>query len=327
LENVVTTLSTLGLVAAHKTSLAPKKNSIIKAVRFMRKYAHFQDAFTFGKSVRCSYSKVENQVPCVLHLHISVIEKVLTLLFTYSLDKLASDEKIKRIKHIETPQSYVNTLDLGNTRKPGHWKCPIKNGDEVGDCSFTDMQATYIEKKLVPIIEKAFTLQESRKDAWIKVVKQMTWVLTAFLHREYFTDEQLIIMGLRLDEWTIDRILLVGKDGMTNYTHLMTSGHIVYYLKYWSSFYRYINQGWEKFNSQYRYILPHNTEGRFLRHAWRIRVENEATWLVVFASFVLASTLIFLNQMLNNIIHLITHVFGFSHGCCLLFTVVQIQMT
>jgi hypothetical protein len=138
----------------------------------MRKYAHYHDAFTFGESVKDSYSKVENQVPCVLHLHKCVIEKVLTLLFTRSLDELASGEKTKRIKHIETLQSYFNTLALGNKNKPGHWKFPIKNGDEVGDCSFTDMQAKYIEEKLGDIIEKAFLLKKSRKDDWHDVTKK-----------------------------------------------------------------------------------------------------------------------------------------------------------
>jgi hypothetical protein len=95
----------------------------------MRKYAHYHDAFTFGESVEGSYGKIENQVPCVLYLHKRVIEKVLTLLFTRSLDELASGGKTKRIKHIERLQSYVNTLALGGETKPGHCKCPIKNGD------------------------------------------------------------------------------------------------------------------------------------------------------------------------------------------------------
>jgi hypothetical protein len=90
LENVVSTLSTLGLVIAPKKSLKSKTNSIIRALRIMRKYAHYHDAFTFGESAKGSYSKVENQVPCVLHIHKRVIEKVLTLLFTRSLDELAS---------------------------------------------------------------------------------------------------------------------------------------------------------------------------------------------------------------------------------------------
>jgi hypothetical protein len=49
---------------------------------------------------------------------------------------------------------------LGSKTKPGHWKCPIKNGDKVSDCSFTYMQAKDIEEKLGDIIEKAFTLEK-----------------------------------------------------------------------------------------------------------------------------------------------------------------------
>jgi hypothetical protein len=84
--------------------------------------------------------------------------------------------------------------------KPGHWKCTIKNGDRVGDCSFTDMQAKYIEEKLGAVIEKAFILKKSRKNDWLNVVKKMTWILTTLRQREDFTDEQIIIIGLHLDE-------------------------------------------------------------------------------------------------------------------------------
>jgi hypothetical protein len=71
----------------------------------------------------------------------------------------------------------------------------------------------------------------------------MTWILTTLRQREDFTDEQIIMIGLRLDEWTVDWISLVGREGVTNYTHLIASGHIVYILKYWRNLYRYSNQG------------------------------------------------------------------------------------
>jgi hypothetical protein len=116
LENVVTTLSTIGLVISPKTSLKGKRNSIIRALRIMRKYVHYHDAFTFGETVKGSYRKVENQVPCVLHLHKRVIEKVLMILFTLSLDELESEKKINRIKHKEKLQSCVSTLALGTKK-------------------------------------------------------------------------------------------------------------------------------------------------------------------------------------------------------------------
>jgi hypothetical protein len=81
----------------------------------------------------------------MLHLHKRVIEKVITILSTHSLDELTREEKTNRIKHIDTLQSFVNTLALCNEEKPRHWKCPIKNVDEVGDCSFTYGQAKTIE--------------------------------------------------------------------------------------------------------------------------------------------------------------------------------------
>jgi hypothetical protein len=102
LENINSTLSTLGLVIAPKKSLRSKTNSITRALRIMRKYAHYHDAFTFGELVKGSYSKVENQVPCVLHLHKRVIEKVPTLLFTRSLDELASGGDKANKTHRET---------------------------------------------------------------------------------------------------------------------------------------------------------------------------------------------------------------------------------
>jgi hypothetical protein len=83
----------------------------------------------------------------------------------------------------------------------------------------------------------------------------MTWILTTLRQREDFTDEQIIIMGLRLDEWTVDCISLVGKEGTMNHTHLMTSDHNVYYLKYWRNFYRHIRVGTVQFAIQiYIYI-------------------------------------------------------------------------
>jgi hypothetical protein len=73
---------------------------------------------------------------------------------------------------VRRKQGALNTLPLGNKEKPGHWQCPIKNGDEVGDCSFTDGQATNSEEKLAPIIAKALTMDESCMDDWVEVVKQ-----------------------------------------------------------------------------------------------------------------------------------------------------------
>jgi hypothetical protein len=75
----------------------------------------------------------------------------------------------------------VTTLALVNEEKPGHWKCPMKNSDEVGDCSFTNGHEKKIEEKLALIIANALCLEESRMEDWVGVVEMMTWIFTALL--------------------------------------------------------------------------------------------------------------------------------------------------
>jgi hypothetical protein len=42
---------------------------------------------------------------------------------------------------------------------------------------------------------------------------------------------------------------LVGRDGCSNYTHLIASRHIVFFLHEWANLYKYSQQGWEAYNS------------------------------------------------------------------------------
>jgi hypothetical protein len=56
---------------------------------------------------------------------------------------------------------------------------------------------------LAPIIKKALTLQEYRNDDWIEVVERMTSILTTLCQQKYFTDDQIVIVGIKIDEWTV----------------------------------------------------------------------------------------------------------------------------
>jgi hypothetical protein len=144
--------------------------------------------------------------------------------------------------------------------KPGHWKCPVKNQQGVGDCSFTDGQARKVEQQLPAIITKALVLEGPKADDWVNVTTKLEWILTTLRQREDFTDAQIDTMSLMIDKWKLSWIALNGKEGMTNYNHCLTAGHVVYYLKYWKNVYRYSNQGWEYFNWQYRYVYFHQTQ-------------------------------------------------------------------
>jgi hypothetical protein len=88
LGSVAKTLSKLGIVGGTNTSLKSKRKSIVNALQIIYRYEYYNDAIAFGESVRESFSKIDNQICCVLHLHKRVIEKVITLVFTRSVEEL-----------------------------------------------------------------------------------------------------------------------------------------------------------------------------------------------------------------------------------------------
>ena len=52
----------------------------------------------------------------------------------------------------------------------------------------------------------------------------------------------------------------VGKEGVTNYIHMLGAGHFSHYLRKWRNLYRYSQQGWESLNSLIKSYYFHRTQ-------------------------------------------------------------------
>jgi hypothetical protein len=141
--------------------------------------------------------------------------KVVTLLFTQSMDELTSEEKTKIVKHIATLHFSINTIALGKPEKPGHWKCPIKDGQEVGDCSFKDVHAKKVEMKLPLIIAKALILERSKAHQLSTMVKDLEWILMMLQQNADFTNNKIDIIEQKIHLWSVKWIAAVGKESMT----------------------------------------------------------------------------------------------------------------
>lgn len=53
---------------------------------------------------------------------------------------------------------------------------------------------------------------------------------------------------------------LVGYDGITNYVHMLGSGHIRFFLRKWGNLYKLQNQGWEQYNARVASFWHHRTK-------------------------------------------------------------------
>jgi hypothetical protein len=50
-------------------------------------------------------------------------------------------------------------------------------------------------------------------------------------------------------------IKIVGVEGITNYIHLLGSGHVKYYMQEHQNLYKYSQQGWESLNANFKQVF------------------------------------------------------------------------
>jgi hypothetical protein len=51
-----------------------------------------------------------------------------------------------------------------------------------------------------------------------------------------------------------------GKEGITNYIHMLGSGHITYYMKAHGNLYKFSQQGWESLNEKFKLAFFNHTQ-------------------------------------------------------------------
>ena len=52
-----------------------------------------------------------------------------------------------------------------------------------------------------------------------------------------------------IDGWFNDWVDVYGKEGCTNYTHMLSSSHVMRYMQEWKCLHRFSQQGWEALNA------------------------------------------------------------------------------
>jgi len=67
--------------------------------------------------------------------------------------------------------------------------------------------------------------------------------------KDDFTDEQINQFQSDVNIFFRMWVELCHHEGVTNYIHMMASGHFSEYLIYWQNLYCHSQQGWEAFNS------------------------------------------------------------------------------
>jgi hypothetical protein len=147
---VLKTLNTLGVGAQYA------KSDLVVQVDAVRRYLqqllvelkHWSDVPYFEVSISGAITYVDNDVPCILHLHKRVIENILSMILIRSLGE-QEKTKAARLRHGEKTSKMLNDHVFGTHDDPGTYSAPMdETYGELGEVEFNDGYATLVELKL-----------------------------------------------------------------------------------------------------------------------------------------------------------------------------------
>jgi hypothetical protein len=78
--------------------------------------------------------------------------------------------------------------------------------------------------------------------------------------REDFTEDDIEEFQTLANDWFEKWVKLTGRDGLTNYVHMVGAGHLSFYMREWGNLYRYSQQGWEAYNSLIKSVYYRRTQ-------------------------------------------------------------------
>jgi hypothetical protein len=156
----------------------------------------------------------------------------------------------KRInKYLSEIANICNNQIWGNIDRPTSWKVPYDNKEkQIEDITLDNNKTRLLCNSLEYIINLCVVDNTRRKD-WIETLSNYTISMKILRKKDDFSLEDVKEFQYFTDIFFVRYMELVGRNGITNYFHLLGSGHIADYLFYYKNLFEHSQQGWEAFNS------------------------------------------------------------------------------
>jgi len=186
-----------------------------------------------------------NAIPCVLHMENRVGLKLVTRLLRIGLSTHEADHG----RFIDKAQQIINTTILGTTERPCGYGIPYDPKEKKISAITMDNGRT---RKMVANISGLIDLcidNQPDKDLWVTSIKHYDIGMQILLRKHDLTDAEISEFQYNIDIFGKNWLEAnKGVEGVTNYIHLLLSGHIAEYLMHWRNLYVHSQQGWEALN-------------------------------------------------------------------------------
>jgi hypothetical protein len=199
--------------------------------------------------------------PCILHHNNRTTEKLVQQLLWVGL-RHAHDLS----NFVASVNTTVNRDIFGRSNMhindSSGWRVPMtRDGKQLDDINLSNTQARDFVKHfefLVNICTQNCAVE--LKDAWQDICRRFRTISTLLDSKQHFHFEDVCAFQKDADEFCSAYFALTGRDGMTNYFHLLHAGHYSYFLLKYGNLYRYSQQGWENVNAVLKRSFHQNSQ-------------------------------------------------------------------
>ena len=239
--------------------------------------------------------------PCVLHMNMRISIKIITVLLRKGLENALSGSldgilfpnkdkvnwqpsgKQRFGTFIQELERIMNTCVLGDVFFPTTWKAPV---DEKERKFFPITMDNHRCKRCIANIKVLvkFCLPDvsNNHDEFISAVTFFQETMELLCKKTPFSNEEIEEFQDKADHFCQKWLNLLSLPGMTNYIHMLASGHIAEYLYRHRNLYVYSNQGWEALNGLVKQVYFRRTQrggGAAGRSGKRSRLRGIGCWL------------------------------------------------
>ncbi len=157
------------------------------------------------------------------------------------------------------------TKVLGTEDCPSQWRIPVSKDSEenfkIVHMQIRNNVARSILNKMDTIIEQAWLLQDTN---WhrelISAVTKYREAMKILMRHSEPNDDDIEEFQSLIDDFYEKWIEIFGDEGITNYIHMLGSGHVMYFMKKYGCLYLYSQQGWESLNNTIQTFIYQNSQ-------------------------------------------------------------------
>ena len=210
---------------------------------------------------------VNQAIPCILHCENCCGEKIIKLLLVEALNELDGSEKEEKA-FLSGFEEFVNTNILGSIARKTNWRIHTSKSKDHRQCIRDQTMPNNHVRKFIDKFESllTFCLQSDSDDAalrkqnWLEAVVLYRNIIRTARRREDFSDDMIEEFAEMTDEFYRKWLSLHADKGVTNYFHMIGSGHLTHYLRKWRNLYQFLQQGWESLNHQIKIFYFSRTQ-------------------------------------------------------------------